>query len=55
MGTLEPPFTNRWGTKPVPDYRRCQGITKAGTQCRRAKRRFHVTCEQHAKKGLPQK
>jgi hypothetical protein len=45
--TIDPPYTNRWGKKPGPNYRRCQGTTKLGEQCRRGAEHGHETCRPH--------
>lgn len=42
-----PPYTNRWGTTPGPDFRRCQGDTKKGEQCRRAAEKGRDRCQAH--------
>ncbi len=45
---LKPPYTNKWGCTPGPDYRQCAATTKSGVRCRRGARRGHDTCDQHA-------
>ncbi len=42
-----PPYTNRWGTKPGPDFRRCQADTKKGQQCRAAAQKGSEFCDAH--------
>lgn len=42
-----PPYTNRWGTKPGPNFRRCQANTKKGAQCRRSAERREDYCSIH--------
>lgn len=45
---LPPPYTNRFGTKPGPDYRRCTATAKTtGTRCRAAAIDGSDTCPQH--------
>lgn len=45
--TISPPYTNRWGTKPGPTYRRCQATTKKGDQCRACASEGKDVCWQH--------
>jgi hypothetical protein len=45
---LSPPYTNRWGAIPGPDYRRCKGTTQKGEQCRRGAIRGHDYCPMHS-------
>ena len=44
---LEPPYTNRWKTKPGPNYRQCAAITNAHKQCRACAVKGQITCAQH--------
>ena len=46
---IEPPYKNRWGAEPGPNYRQCRGITLAGKQCRRGASRGVDFCDTHHK------
>lgn len=47
LTTIQPPYTNRWGCTPGPEYKRCTNTTASGAQCRRGAERGHDTCRQH--------
>jgi hypothetical protein len=44
---IEPPYTNRWGTKPEPYTIRCHGATREGRQCRAAAEFGFDMCRLH--------
>ncbi len=46
---IEPPYMNKWGTKPAKDHVRCKGITNKNTQCRRVASSGSEFCDAHNK------